>query len=94
MICFTKEKMQRKIKSKENQNDLYMIASMSFRRCGSYRMYLESDSPHQAVMIVCELKRFSHISNCHNMRHFCNLAMFSHITCKFFATFDTCAGTM
>ena len=30
-------------------------------------MYLEGDSPHQAVMIVCELKRFSHISNCHNM---------------------------
>ena len=26
------------------------------RRCGSYRMYLEGDSPHQAVMIECELK--------------------------------------
>ena len=44
-----------------------MIASMYSRRCGSYRMYLEGDSPHQAVMIMCELKRFSHISNRHNM---------------------------
>ena len=26
------------------------------RRCGSYRMYLEGDSPHQALMIMCELK--------------------------------------
>ena len=46
---------------------LNMIVSMYSRRCGSYRMYLEGDSPHQAVMIVCELKRFSHISNRHNM---------------------------
>ena len=50
-IC--KEKYKSK---KKNQNALYMIASVSFRRCGSYRMYLEGDSPHQAVMIVCELK--------------------------------------
>ena len=33
-----------------------MIASVYSRRCGSYRMYLEGDSPHPAVMIVCELK--------------------------------------
>ena len=51
-----KKKMQRKIKSKKNQNALYMIASMYFRRCGSYKMYLKGDSPHQTVMIVCELK--------------------------------------
>ena len=44
-----------------------MIASVYSRRCGSYRMYLEGDSPHQAVMIVCELKRLSHISNRHNI---------------------------
>ena len=73
---------------------LNMIASMYSRRCGSYRMYLKGNSPYQAVMIVCELKRFSHISNRHNMRHLYNLTMFSHTTCKFFATFDTCAGTM
>ena len=33
-----------------------MIASMFSRRCKSYRMYLECDSPHQVVMIICELK--------------------------------------
>ena len=44
-----------------------MIASVSSRRCGSYRMYLEGDSPYQTIMIVCELKWFSHISNRHNM---------------------------
>ena len=68
-----------KSKSKKNQNALYMIASVSSRRCGSHRMYLESDSPYQEVMIVCELKWFSHISNCHNIRHLYNLAMsFTH----------------
>ena len=41
---------------KKNQNALYMIANVSLRRCRCYRMYLEGDSPHQAVMIVCELK--------------------------------------
>ena len=64
------------------------------RRYGSYKMYLEGDSPHQAVMIVYELNWFSHISNQHNMWHLCTLAMFSHTTCKFFATFDTRAGSM
>ena len=59
--------MQRKIKSKKIKNALKMIASVYFRRCGSYRMYLEGDSPYQAVMIVCELKGFSYISNHHNM---------------------------
>ena len=59
--------MQRKIKDKNNQNALYMIASVSSRKCGSYRMYSEGDNSHQALMIVCELKRFSHISNRHNM---------------------------
>ena len=33
-----------------------MIVSVSSRRYGSYKMYLKGDSPHQAVMIVCELK--------------------------------------
>ena len=50
-ICKKKKKI-----SKKNQNALNMIASVSSRRCGSYRMYLECDSPYQTVMIVCELK--------------------------------------
>ena len=51
-----KKNMQRKLKTKKIKMLLYMIASVYFRRCGSYRMYLEGDSPHQTVMIVCELK--------------------------------------
>ena len=45
-----------KSKAKRSKMLLNMIASMYSRRCGSYRMYLEGDSPHQTVMIVCELK--------------------------------------
>ena len=62
-----KRKICKENKSKKNQNALYMIASISSKRCESYRMYLEGDSPHQTVMIVCELNLFSHISNRHNM---------------------------
>ena len=51
-----RKNMQSKTKNKKNQNTLYMIASMYSRRCKSYRMYFEGDSPHQTVMIVCELK--------------------------------------
>ena len=56
-----------KIKIKKIKTALKMIASVYFRRCESYKMYLEGDNSHQAVMIVYELKRFSHISNRHNM---------------------------
>ena len=55
MVCL-KEKYAKKNKSKKNQHALYMIASMSSRRYESYRMYLEGNSPYQAIMIVCELK--------------------------------------
>ena len=51
-----RKRMQRTTKSKKNQNALYMIASGYSRRCESYMMYLEGDSPHEIVMIVCELK--------------------------------------
>ena len=78
-----KRKYVKKNKSKKNQNSLYKIASISSRRCGSYKMYLEGDSPHQAVMIMCELKWFSHISNCHNMETLmqsCDVFFSSHTT--------------
>ena len=91
---FKEKKYAKKIKSKKNQNAFKYGCKRVSRRCGSYRMYLESDNLHQAVMIMCELNWFSHISNHHNMRHLRILAMFSHITLKFFATFDTYAGTM
>ena len=83
------------MKNKKIKNALNMIASVSSRRCGSYRMYLEGDSPHQAVMIMCELKRFSYISNRHNMYTLiqsCDIFHTQHTI--FFATLDTCAGTM
>ena len=51
-----KRKYAKKNKKKKESNALYMIVSVYSRRCGSYRMYLESDSPHQVVMIVYELK--------------------------------------
>ena len=51
-----KKKKKKKIKSKKINNALKMIASVFSRKCGSYRMYLEGDSSHQAVMIVCKLK--------------------------------------
>ena len=51
--CFALKKIYaKKIKSKKIKNALKMIASVYSRRCGSYKMYLESDSPHQAIMIV------------------------------------------
>ena len=43
----------KRTKAKRSKMLLNMIASVYSRRCGSYRMYLEGDSPHQAVMIVC-----------------------------------------
>ena len=90
-----KRKYAKKNKSKKNQNALYLIASMYSRRCESYRIYLKCDSPYQAIMIVCELEQFSHISNCHNMytlMQSCNVFHTQHRI--FFTTFDTCASTM
>ena len=90
-----KKNMQRKIKSKKIKMLLNIIASVYSRRCGSYRMYLEGDSPHQAIMIVCELKQFSHISNPHNMytlMQSCDVFHTQHTI--FFAILDTCVDTM
>ena len=55
MVCL-KEKDAKKNKKQKESNVLYMAASMYSRRCDSYRMYLEGDSPHQTVMIMYELK--------------------------------------
>ena len=83
------------MKSKKIKNTLKMIASVYYRRYENYRMYLEGDSPHQTIMIVCELNRFSHISNHLNMytlMQSCDVFHTQHTI--FFATLDTCAGTM
>ena len=58
-------------------------------------MYLEGDSSNQEVMIMCELKRFCHISNSHNMytlMQSCDIFHTQHVI--FFAILDTCAETM
>ena len=58
-------------------------------------MYLEGNSTHQAVLIVCELKWFSHILNRHNMYTLMQSSDVFHTEHTiFFATLDTCAGTM
>ena len=50
--------IKRKIckEKQKDQNALYMIANMYSRKCESYRIYIEGDSPHQIVIIGCELK--------------------------------------
>ena len=84
-----------KSKAERSKMLLNMIASMYSRRCGSYRMYLEGDSPHQAVMIVYELKRLSHISNRHNMYALMQSCDVFHTQRSiFFAILNTCADTM
>ena len=62
MICL-KEKYAKKNQKRKDKNALNMIVSVYSSRCGSYRMYLKGDSPHQAVMIVCELKIFSYLKS-------------------------------
>ena len=80
MICL-KEKYAKKNQKQKDQNALNMIASVYSRRCGSYRMYLKGDSPHQAIMTVCELKWFSHFSNHYNMHTLMQSCdIFSHTT--------------
>ena len=57
-----------------------------------WELYLESDSSHQTVMIVCELKCFSQISNRHNkytLMQSCDVFHTQHAI--FFAILDTCA---
>ena len=65
-----------KTKKKKKIRMLLIWLQACLWRCESYKMYLESDSPHQAIMIVYKCNWFSQISNLHNMRHLCTLAMF------------------
>ena len=52
MVCLKEKYVKKKLKAKR----IKMIANVFSRRCGSYKMYLVGDTPHQAVMIMCELK--------------------------------------
>ena len=51
-----RKKCKVKSKAKRSKMLLNMIASVYSRRCGSYKIYFECDSPHQTVVTVCELK--------------------------------------
>ena len=95
-MIYLKEKYAKKNqKQKDKKNALKMIVSVYSRRCGSYRMYLEGNSLHQAVMIVCKLKRVSHISNRHNIYTLIQSYDIFHTQhAIFFAILDTCADTM
>ena len=94
-ICLKEKYEKKNQKQKDKKNALKMIASVYSRKRVSYRMYIQGDSPYQAVMIVCELKWFSHISNRHNMytlMQSCDIFHTQHAIC--FAILDSCAGTM
>ena len=56
MIYFKEKYEKKNQKQKDKKNALNIIASVFSSRYGSYMMYLEGDSPHQVVMIVCKLK--------------------------------------
>ena len=53
MHAMLKKIYAKKNKSKKNQNAFNSCKRVS-KRSRSYKMYLERDSPYQAVMIVCE----------------------------------------
>ena len=92
IICL-KRKICKENKKQKDQNALYIIVSVYTRRYESYKMYLEG--LHQTVMIMCELKWFSHISNRHNIYTLMQSCDIFHTQYAiFFATLDTCAGTM
>ena len=74
-------------KSKKNQNTFKYGCKRVSRRCESYRMYLEGDSLHQAVMIVCELKLiFSYLKSLslETLMYSCDIFTHNtHILCYF-----------
>ena len=49
-----KEKICKEYKRKMNQNAFKSGCKRVSRRCGSYKMYLEGDSPYQVVMTMYE----------------------------------------
>ena len=51
---FKKKKYAKKNKNKKNQNTFKYGCKRVSWRCGSYKTYLEGDSPYQAIMIVYE----------------------------------------
>ena len=80
------------VKQKESKCFQYGCKCVS-RRCESYMMYLEGDSLHQTVMIVCECIWSSYIITLHIMIYLCSLAKFhTHHTLCF--SWYCCTSTM
>ena len=52
---YMQRKKKKKNKSEKHQNAFKYGCKCVSKRCVSYKMYLKGDSPHHAVMIVCEL---------------------------------------
>ena len=50
-----RKKYAKKNQKQKNQNAFKYGCKHVYRIYGSYRMYLKGDSPHQVVIIVCEL---------------------------------------
>ena len=97
MICLKikKKNMQRKIKGKKIKILLIWLQAFMLGDVGVIGCTLKMIVPHQTVMIVCELKWFSHILNRHNMytlTQSCDIFHTQHAI--FFTTLDTCRGTM
>ena len=50
-----KRKICKEHEKQKDQNAFKNGCKRVSRRCGSYIMYLKGNSPHQTVMIVCEV---------------------------------------
>ena len=73
---------------------LNMIASMFLGDVGVIGCISKVIVSIKQLWLCVSVFDFSYISNHHNIRHLCTLAMFSHITCIPFSTLDTCEGIM
>ena len=86
-----KKNMQRKIKGKKIKMLLIWLQACTLGDMG----VIGCTSKVIVSILGCELNWFSHISNRHNMytfMQFCDIFHTQHAI--FFATLDTCAGTM
>ena len=85
-----KKNMQRKSKAKRIKILLNMVASVFLGDVGVIKCTSKVIVPIKQLCLCVSVLKCSHISNHHNMRNLCTLAMFSHTTRKFFATFEIC----
>ena len=75
-----KKNYTKKIKSKKNQNTFKYGCKLVSRRCGSYRMYLEGNSPHLAMFFT------------HNTQNYLLLLIHMQVQCDLAITKNTCVN--